>query len=70
MSCIMRRTAFRICENKGADQLHTSADQHFCFRYKDSTIPQLPKSKILSLDLAIFCNCTARFVSGVFISPE
>ena len=51
MSCIMRKPAFYICENKGADQLHSdhTADQRPCFRYIDSTIPLLPKSKILSL---------------------
>ena len=42
-----------IClgENKGADQLRSNceADQHLCFRYKDSTIPLLSKSKISSL---------------------
>ena len=40
-----------ICENKGADQLcsYCTADQHLCFRYTDSTIPLLPKSKISRL---------------------
>ena len=33
---------FCICENK-------DADQRLCFRYTDSTIPLLPKSKISSL---------------------
>ena len=43
--------AFYICENKGADQLRGShaADQRLCFRYIDSTIPQLLKSEISSL---------------------
>ena len=53
----MRKAAFRICENKGADQLHGNreadryheADQRLCFRYTDSTIPLLPKSEISSL---------------------
>ena len=46
----MRKPAFCICENKGADQLRGSreADQPLCFRYKDSTIPLLSKSKISS----------------------
>ena len=41
----------RICENKDADQLRgdREADQRLCFRYTDSTIPLLPKSKISSL---------------------
>ena len=42
-----------IClgENKGADQLRRNceADQRLCFRYTDSTIPLLSKSKISSL---------------------
>ena len=46
----MRKLAFCICENKDADQLrgNREADQRLCFRYLDSTIPLLPKSKILS----------------------
>ena len=44
----MRKPAFCICENKDADQLRgdCEADQHLYFRYTDSTIPLLPKSKI------------------------
>ena len=38
----MRKPAFCICENKGADQ-------HLCFRYIGSTIPLLPKAEISSL---------------------
>ena len=37
----MRKLAFCICENKDADQ--PRSDQRLCFRYKDSTIPLLPK---------------------------
>ena len=67
----MRKPAFCICENKDADQLrgNCEADQRLCFRYTDSTIPLLPKSKISS-PLAIFCNCTARFVSDLVGNPE
>ena len=38
-------------ENKGADQLRSNceADQRLCFRYTESTIPLLSKSKIYSL---------------------
>ena len=43
----------RICigENKDADQLrgNCEADQRFCVRYTDSTIPLLSKSKISRL---------------------
>ena len=51
MSRVVRKPAFCICENKGADQLrgNREADQRLCFRYKDSTIPLLPKSEISSL---------------------
>ena len=51
MSCVMRKPAFCICENKDADQLRVNheADQRLCFRYTDSTIPLLPKYEISSL---------------------
>ena len=50
MSSVVRKRAFRICENKGADQLRSNreADQRLCFRYLDSIIPLLPKSEISS----------------------
>ena len=50
LSCIMRKPAC-ICENKGANQLHSNctADQRLCFRNIDSTIPLLPKSELSSL---------------------
>ena len=55
----MRKLAFCICENKGADQLRgyyaktktqisfavTEADQRLCFLYTASTIPLLAKSE-------------------------
>ena len=48
MSHVMRKPTFCICYNKDADQLRSNrgADQRLCFRYKDSTIPLLSKSKI------------------------
>ena len=51
MSLVMRKPDFCICENKDADQLrgNREADQRFCFRYTDSTIPLLPNSEISSL---------------------
>ena len=51
MSLVVRKTFFCICENKDADQLrgNREADQPLCFRYIDSTIPLLSKSKISSL---------------------
>ena len=47
----MRKPTFCICENKNADQLrgNREADQRLCFRYKDRTIPLLPKSEISSM---------------------
>ena len=47
----MRKPTICICENTGADQLHSNceADQRLCFRYTDSTIPLLSTSKISSL---------------------
>ena len=51
LSLVMRKLAFRICENKDADQLrgNREADQRLSFRYTDSTIPLLPKSENSSL---------------------
>ena len=47
----MGKPTICICENKGADHLRSNceADQRLCFRYTDSTIPLLSKTKILSL---------------------
>ena len=45
------KTGFLICKTKAEDQLcgYRTADQRFCFRYTDSTIPLLPKSIFSSL---------------------
>ena len=53
MSRDMRKLDFCICKNKNADQLRGNgeADQRLCFRYTDSTISLLPKSKISNLSL-------------------
>ena len=62
----MYKPAFCICENKGAD-LHCSdcaANQRLCFRYIDSTIPLHVKPP------AVFCGCTARFVSDMIVNSE
>ena len=68
----MRKPAFCICENKDADELcgDRTADQRLCFRYIDSTIPLLSKSKIFSLELAIFCCCRAWLVLDLDGNPE
>ena len=44
MSRVMRKPAFCICKNKGADQLHgnRAADQRPCFPCIDRTVPLLP----------------------------
>ena len=51
VSHVMRKPAFCICDNKGADQLHgiRTADQRLCFCYIESTIPLLPRSELSSL---------------------
>ena len=64
----MAKPTICIGENKGADQLRSNceADQRLCFRYSDSTIiPLLLKIRNFKL-LALFCACTARFVSDLF----
>ena len=54
LSRVVRKAAFCICENKDADQLrgNREADLRHCFRYTDSTIPLLAKSKISRLKLS------------------
>ena len=51
LSLVLRKPAFCLCENKDADKLpgNRKADQRLCLRYKDSTIPLLPKSEISNL---------------------
>ena len=60
----MRKPDLSLCKNKGADQLRSSceADQCLCFCYSDSTISLLSK--------AIFCACTAPFVSDLVGNSE
>ena len=60
----MRKSAFCICKNKGADQLHgnRAADQRPCFPYMGIKTLLLSKSKISRLSsISIFCSCTAKF---------
>ena len=66
MSQAMRKPAFCICVNKHADQMcgNSTADQRLCFRYIDSSIPLLPIFRNFK-HLAIFCGCTAPFVSNL-----
>ena len=67
----MRKLGFCICKNKDAGQLRGNhkADQRLCFRYKDSTIPPLLKYGNFN-PLAVFCGCTAQFVSDLVRNPE
>ena len=61
----MRKPTFCICKIKGADQLRSNceADQRLCFHYMDSTISSF---KIQNFKLlAVFCACTAWFVSDM-----
>ena len=48
MSCVLRKPAFCIYEDKGADQLRDkhAADQRLCFRKICSTLTLLSKSEI------------------------
>ena len=50
----MGKPTICIGENKGTDQLRSNceADQRLCFRYSNSTIPLLSKSKISSHKLS------------------
>ena len=54
MSRVMRKPAFALCENKGADQLcsNCTADQRLCFRYNDNIVSLLSKSEIWSFWLS------------------
>ena len=54
MSLCMRKPTIYIGKNKATDQLRgdRKADQRLCFRYKDSALPLLLKSKISSFQPA------------------
>ena len=62
MSRVTRKPTFGICENKDADQLrgNREADQGLCFRYIHSPLTFFIQN---FKPLAIFCSCTAWFVS-------
>ena len=66
MSRVTIKPDFCLCENKGADQLHSNceADQRLCFPCTDSSTPLLFKSKIS------FCDCTDWFASRLVGNPE
>ena len=58
-----KTTFFRICKNKGADQLCGN-------RAADISPFVFPSYKVQSLLLAIFCSCTARFLLDLVGNPE
>ena len=74
----MRKTDFRLCENKGADQLCSkcTANQRLCFGFTDSTIPLLPKSEISSFwpspvgAQASLCQTCVETLKTVFLEPR
>ena len=68
ISRIMRKPTFGICENKDADQLRSNreADQRLCFHSCNPFTVQSNNFTFLIQNfkpLAIFCSCTAWFVS-------
>ena len=64
----MRKPDFCLCENNGTDQLGSNwvAAQCLCFRYIDSSSSYIQNLK----PLAIFCSCTALFVSDLVGNHE
>ena len=62
----MGKPTICIGENKGADQLcgNCEADQRFCFHLSDSSFPLLLIFQSFKF-LALFCDCTAWFVSDL-----
>ena len=69
----MRKPAFCIRENKGADQLHCNcaADLHLCFGYIDSvTILLLFKTEISSFQPSSVAQCTIRFKLDLVRNPK
>ena len=61
----MRKPAFYICENKGADQLcgNHPADQRLCFHFINGTIPLLLNPKFQA------SNDLLRLHSPVCVRP-
>ena len=66
----MRKPAFCICENKDADQLRSNcaADQRLFSPYGKYN-PSSTEVRNFK-PLAIFCDCTARFVLDLVRNPE
>ena len=62
----MRKLAFHIFKNKGAEQQrrYCAAGQRLCIHYIDSAIFLFPKP------LIIFCSCKTPFVSDLVRNTE
>ena len=63
---------FCLCEYKGADQLcsNCTTDQRLCFHFTNTPIPLLHTYNQNFKILALFCECTERFVSDLVGIPE
>ena len=70
MSLVVRKPGFCICENKDADQLRSNcaADQRHLFSLYGEYNPSTTEFRNFK-SLAIFCGCTARFVSDQVENP-
>ena len=60
----MRKPALCICENKAADQLSVTAHLISVFVFASALIAQSLYFMNFK-PLAVFCDCTARFVSDL-----
>ena len=70
MSRVIRKPAFCICENEAADQLcGKKKPARLISAYTYTKIPLLPKFRNFK-SLAIFCCCTARFLSDLVGNTE
>ena len=70
ISRVVRKTCFRICENKAADQVcsNCATDQRLYFHYIISKSLNFLNLKFQAS--GIFCGCAAWFVSDMFGKPE
>ena len=68
----IRKPTICTCENNGVDQLHSNckADQCLCFRFTDSTIPLLSKSKIACLTVLVRLGLCPTCSEATWFSHE
>ena len=64
----MRKLAFCICQNKDADQLRSTCEADHAFVFATRIVQSL--FYLNFKPLAMFCDCTARFVSDLVGNPE